>query len=78
MHLKLKDQQLKTIFFIYRLLHLMVTVNQKLTVDTHIKKKKQSKHNTEDSHQITREENERGREEKRPTKTNPRQLTKLQ
>ena len=29
----------------------MVTTNQKTTVDTHTKKKKQSKHNTKDSHQ---------------------------
>ena len=36
-------------------------------MDTHIKKKKkkkQSKYNTEDSQQITREDNKRGREEK--------------
>ena len=30
------------------------------------------------SHQITREENKRGKKEKRPTKTNPKQLTKWQ
>ena len=43
-HLKLKDQQLKIILFIYRLLYqsLMVTTNQKSTVDTHTKKKKES------------------------------------
>ena len=39
------------------------------------KKKKKSKHNTRVSHQITRVENQRGREENRPTKTNPEQLT---
>ena len=39
------------------------------------KKKKQSKHNTKDSHQIIREANKRGREEKRPAKTNPKLLT---
>ena len=68
MHLKLRDQQLKTILYIYRLLHqdLMVTINQKSTTDTHKKKKKQPKHNSKDSHQITREENKRGREEKIP------------
>ena len=34
---KLEDQQLKTILFIYRLLYqnLMVTTNQKSTIDTH-------------------------------------------
>ena len=48
MHLKLKDQQLKAILFIYRLLYqnLMVTTNQESTVDTHTQKKKESKHNT--------------------------------
>ena len=80
MRLKLKDQQFKTILFIYRLLYqnLMVTANQKPTIDTHTKKEKESKHNTKVSHQITREENKRGREEKRPTKINPKQLTKWQ
>ena len=36
MHLKLKEQQLKTIFFIYRLIHqnLTVTTNEKSTKDT--------------------------------------------
>ena len=42
----------------------MVTANQKSAIDTHTKKKKQSKSNIKDSHQITREENNRGREEK--------------
>ena len=37
MHLKLREQQLKTILCIYRLLYknLMVTANQKSTIDTH-------------------------------------------
>ena len=80
MHWKLRDQQLKTILYIYRLLYqnLMGTANQKSMIDTHTKKKKQSKHNTKDRHQITREENKRGREEKRTTKRNPKQLTKWQ
>ena len=39
------------------------------------KKKKKSKHNTKISQHITRVENQRGREENRPTKTNPEQLT---
>ena len=40
MHLKLRDQQLKTTLYIYRLLNqnLMVTANQKSTIDTHTKK----------------------------------------
>ena len=47
MHLKLKNQQLKTSLFIYRLLYqnFKVTANQKLTIDKH-KRKKESKHNT--------------------------------
>ena len=43
MHLKLKDQQIKTIFFIYRLLYqnIMVTANQKIyNRYTHTKKEK--------------------------------------
>ena len=39
--------------------------NQKTPIDTHIKKKKQTKYNTKDSKQITREENKRGKEEKK-------------
>ena len=76
LHLKLRDQQLKTTLYIYRLLHqnLMGNANQK--IDTHTKKKKQPKHNTKDGHQTTREENKRGRDEKRPTKTNSKQLRK--
>ena len=50
----------------------MVTGNQKSTIDTHAKKKNLSKHNSKDSHQI--QENKREREEKRLTKTNPKQL----
>ena len=42
MHLKLKDQQLKTITYIYRLLsnNLMVTTNQNSIIDTHTHKKR--------------------------------------
>ena len=42
----------------------MVTTEQKSTIDTHTKEKKESKHNTKISHQITREENKRIREKK--------------
>ena len=71
MHLKLKDQQLKIVLLIYRLLYqnLMITANQKFVIDTHTKKKKESKHNAKVSHQITREEYKRGMEGKRPTET---------
>ena len=54
----------------------MGTANQKTTIDTHTKKKKQPKQNTKDSYQITREENKRARYEKRSTRTNPKQLRK--
>ena len=37
---------------------------------------KECKHKTKVCHQITREENKRGREEKGPTKINPKQVTK--
>ena len=55
----------------------MVTVNQKSTTGMHIRKEKE-KHNTKVSYQIRREENKSGTEEKRPIKTNPKQLTKWQ
>ena len=40
MHLKLRDQQLKTMLYIYRLLHqnLMVTTNQKSIIDIYTQK----------------------------------------
>ena len=38
--------------------------------------KEQAKHNIKDGYQITREENKRRREEKRPTKTDSNQPTK--
>ena len=63
MHWKLRDQQLKTTFYIYRLLYqnLMGTTNQISAIDTHTKKKKQSKHNTKDRHQVKREQKKKGR-----------------
>ena len=44
MHLKVRDQKLKTIKYIYRLLYenLLVTTNQILIIDIHIKKKKRN------------------------------------
>ena len=47
MHLKEKDQQRKTILFIYGLLYqiLMVIANWKSTIDMHTKKKQQPKRN---------------------------------
>ena len=69
MHLQLRDQQLKTISYTYRLLYqnLRITANQKSTVDTQTNKKNQLKYNTKDSHQTRRGENKR-MEEKRKTK----------
>ena len=51
--------------------------NPKATIDTHRKRKKSPKHKSKDGHQTIREEN-RGREEKRLTKTNSKQLRKRQ
>ena len=39
----------------------MATTNRKSTIDTHTKKKKESKHNAKDSYQITREEEKKGK-----------------
>ena len=41
-------------------------------------RKNQLKYNSKDSHQTTRGENKRRTEEKRATKTNPKQLIKWQ
>ena len=78
MHLQLRDQHLKTILYIYRLLYqnFRVTANQKSTIDTQTNKKHQLKYNTKDSHQTTGGENKKRREEKRATKPNPKQLIK--
>ena len=70
MNLQLREQQLKTISYIYRLLYqnFRITANQKPTIDTQTNKKYQLKYNTKDSHQTRRGENKRRREEKRATK----------
>ena len=70
--LAIKSQQLKTIH------NFRITTNQKSIIDTHTNKKNQLKYNTKDSHQTKRGENKRRREEKRATKTNPKQLIKWQ
>ena len=62
MHLKLRDQQLETLLYKYRLLYqnIMVTDNQKSAIDTHTKKKNTSTNKTLDIIvKITREENKR-------------------
>ena len=48
----------------------MVTTNQKSIIDTQTHKRKDSKHNTLDSHQITREESKRRRKEEKDYKNN--------
>ena len=79
MHLKLRDQQLKTSTYLTRLLYknLTVTTKQNPVIEIHTKKKGMQ-NNTKDSHQIRREENKRRKGKKRPTKTNPKQLAKRQ
>ena len=79
MHLQLRDQQLKTISYMYRSLYqnFRITTNQKSTINTHTNKKNQHKYNTKDSYQTRRGENKR-REEKRATKRNSKQLIKWQ
>ena len=42
----------------------MVTANKKSTIDIQTNKKKQSKHNTKDSHQTTREEGKKKEQQK--------------
>ena len=71
--LQLRDQQLKTISYIYRLLYqnFRIMANQKSTTDTQTKKN-QLKYNTKDSHQTTRGENREERKKKIATKTNPK------
>ena len=63
MHLQLRDQQLKTISYIHRLLYknFRITANQKSTIDTQTKKN-QLTYNTKGSHQTRRGENKRRRE----------------
>ena len=55
----------------------MGTANQKSTTNIHTKKKKKSKANTKDSHQIIREENKRGREEEKTYKNKYKTINKM-
>ena len=74
MNLQLREQQLKTISYTYRLLYqnFRITANQKSTTDT------QRKMNSNTTLKIViKPEEERG-EEKRASKTNPKQLIKWQ
>ena len=56
----------------------MVATNQKPITDTQKIQRKEYKHNTKESHQITREENKRRKEQTRTTKTTRKQLRKWQ
>lgn len=50
-------------------MNLMGTTNQISIKDTQKIKRKEYKHNTEESHQITKEESRRRKEQRRTTKT---------
>ena len=71
MHLNFIDQHLKIITYRFPYVNLMVNTNQKFIIQTQMKKRKESKHSTKDSHQITREETKKGRQEqpKKQSKT---------
>ena len=53
----------------------MVTANQKSIINTYPNKKKQSKYNTKDSHQIVREQEKKGR--KKTNKTKSKTINKM-
>ena len=75
--LKLRDQQLKTTF-IYTECYIKChrKCKQKTCNRYTHKKEKQQKHNIKNGLQTTRQEDKREGEEKRLTKTNPKQLRK--
>ena len=49
MHLKVRDQQLKTIIYIQLYKNLTAITNQKSIIDTYTKKKEKSKHKNKES-----------------------------
>ena len=61
--------------FLYQ--NFRVTANQKSTIDTHTNKKNQLKYNTKESHQVTRGENKRRREEKKSNKNKSKTVNKM-
>ena len=71
MHLQLRDQQPKTILYIYSLLYhnFRVTANQKYAIDTLTNNEKQSKYNTKESSNHKRKRVEKL---KREENTNPK------
>ena len=72
MNFQLREQQLKTISYIYIYIdsyqNFRITANQKSTMDTQTNKKDQLKYNTKDSHQTqeerTREEGKKKEQQK--------------
>ena len=58
----LRDHQLKIITYIQVVANIMVTTDKKFIIGTHTRRK-ESKHNTKDSHQITREEKKKNKNE---------------
>ena len=79
MNFQLREQQLKTISYTYRLLYqnFRITANKKSRIDTQTKKNK-LKYNSKGIHQTRIGENKRRRKEKRATRTNQKQLIKWQ
>ena len=75
MCLNLSDHPIKIDCYVHRLLNmnLMVTTNQETMIDRHTQKRKGSKHNTKESHQITMEDKKRRKEQGRTTKTTRKQ-----
>ena len=72
MHLKLRDQKVKSLIYTYETAISKPHGNHKPKIYSsyNTNKQKESKHNTKESHQITRGEKKRGKEQKRHTKTN--------
>ena len=77
MYLQLRDQQLKTISYIYGFLYqnLRITAKQKSTIDKQTNKKYQLKYNTKDSHQTTSGENKNRR--KKSSKNKSKTVNKM-
>ena len=58
--------------------NIMVTTNQKSIIDMQKLKKKKCKYITKESQQTVREKNNRGKDQRRATKTTTKQVTKWQ
>ena len=52
----------------------MITTNQKYIVNTHRERKKESKYNTKESHQITGENNQKKKQKTTHYKNNPKTI----